>query len=100
MDPSQLLALLGPGGLLGLGALAVSAYAAIGNRRVATVDAFDKFCSQLMRRLADVEAELERLRAENSALKGRVKELEDERDRLREQIAQLTQRRTRARKGA
>ena len=97
MDINHLIAAIGPSELLALGALIVSAYVALGNRKAATVDAFDKFCDHLQKRLLVVEAELAQLRGENSALKVRVKELEDERDRLRAQIEELQKKR--ARKG-
>ena len=104
MDLNHLLALIGPSELLAAGALIVSAYVAVNQRKSATTEEFDKFCGQLQddneqlrARLATVEAELAQLRGENSALKVRVKELEDERDRLRAQIEELQKKR--ARKG-
>ena len=109
MDFNQLIANVGPGDLLGLGALLISSYVAYSNHQMGTkvsaVDAFDKLCEALRKRLATVEAELERahseleeMHGENVALRGRVRELEGERDRLLAQIAELVKKR--ARKGA
>lgn len=95
MNLNHLLALIGPSDLVAAGALIVSAYAAIGNRRAVTIDGFNALCEQLQKRLATVEEELEKLRGENSALKARVKELEDERDRLKVQIEELQRKRAR-----
>jgi len=109
MGLNELLTNIGPGDLLGLGALLISGYVAYNNHQMGTkvsaVDAFDKLCEALRKRLATVEAELERARSElermhgeNGTLRGRVRELEDERDRLLAQIAELVKKH--ARKGA
>ena len=102
---SQLLARLGPGDLLGLGALLLSLYVAWGNRKMATVDAFDKLCKALQgridandREIAALKAELAQYRSENEVLRGRVRDLEIENTTLKAQLDEL-QKRRKARKG-
>ena len=102
MDIAALLGLLGPGGFLGLGSLLVSIYVAVGNRRMATVDALDKLCTQLQERIkanddeiASLRRELKEVREENAILRERIRTLEHENINYARQLAELQAKRAR-----
>lgn len=103
----DILAIIGPGGIIGLASAAISGYVAITNRRTAkaaaevqgaatVITGYDCLTKSLQARIAALETEIRslreeqaRLRAENDSLREQIGRLEAERDELKEQLSRL-----------